>query len=98
MTTALVQVELPEFADVDRWLEFLDRLGRAANKVGVRALVLSGYPPPVDQRVAWTTVTPDPGVLEINMALSFRRGLLCGTTTSALSRERGGVVSLSTLL
>lgn len=63
-----VQIELPEFADVDQWLLFLALLGRAVNKVGLGALVLSGYSPPVNDRVAWTTVTPDPGVLEVNMA------------------------------
>jgi uncharacterized protein (DUF2126 family) len=63
-----VQVELPEFADVDQWLLFSEVLGRAVNKVGLSNLVLSGYPPPVNDQVAWTTVTPDPGVLEVNMA------------------------------
>ena len=76
-----VQVELPEFADVDQWLLFLDLLGRAVNKVGLSNLVLSGYAPPVNDQVAWTTVTPDPGVLEVNMAP-------CSTVTEFHTEQR----------
>jgi uncharacterized protein (DUF2126 family) len=35
---------------------------------GLPCLVLAGYPPPVDASVEWTTVTPDPAVIEINTA------------------------------
>ncbi len=63
-----LQVELPAFGSVADWLRFLEFLGDASVKAGLKSLVLTGFPPPVDQHVAWTTVTPDPGVLEINMA------------------------------
>ena len=63
-----LQVELPAFGIVADWLRFLEFLGDASAKAGLNSLVLTGFPPPVDQNVAWTTVTPDPGVLEINMA------------------------------
>ena len=76
-----IQVELPEFAAVDQWLLFLETLERAAGKVGLRQLILTGFPPPVDQSVAWTTVTPDPGVLEINMAP-------CSSVSSFLVEQR----------
>ncbi|MCK7581440.1 MAG: transglutaminase family protein [Chromatiales bacterium] len=33
-------------------------------------LILTGFPPPVDAAVAWTTLTPDPAVVEVNMALT----------------------------
>ncbi|NQV28634.1 MAG: transglutaminase family protein [Rhodopirellula sp.] len=76
-----VQVELPEFAQVDQWLRFLQVLERAAITVGLNDLVLTGFQPPVDDSVAWTTVTPDPGVLEINMAP-------CMTVSSFLNEQR----------
>ncbi|MCB9939363.1 MAG: transglutaminase family protein [Planctomycetaceae bacterium] len=76
-----VQVELPEFAGVEQWLRFIETLGRAANVVGIGALVLTGYSPPVNERVAWTTATPDPGVLEINMAP-------CPTLTGFYAEQR----------
>jgi|GEM_PF-170412 len=65
-----IQVELPAFENVNSWLLFLELIEKAAMSVGVQSLVFTGFPPPIDCRVAWTTVTPDPGVLEINMAPS----------------------------
>ncbi len=64
----LAQVELPAFARVADFIAFLDVLAAAANRVGLDGLVLSGFPPPVDATVAWTTLTPDPAVLEVNQA------------------------------
>jgi uncharacterized protein (DUF2126 family) len=61
-------VELPAFVDSESLWRFLDRLARAAGAAGLDHLVLAGYPPPADSRIAWTTVTPDPAVIEINMA------------------------------
>lgn len=61
-------LELPRFGDVEVFFEFLDCVAGATRAAGLPALVWQGFPPPVDQRVAWTTLTPDPAVLEINQA------------------------------
>lgn len=61
-------IELPAFPDVGAFLAFLDALQAAAAAAGVANLVLRGFPPPVDDSVAFTTVTPDPAVIEVNMA------------------------------
>jgi len=61
-------VELPSFADVSTFLAFADLLGRAATETDLRSLTIRGFPPPVDDTIAWTTLTPDPAVLEVNMA------------------------------
>jgi len=66
--TALV--ELPQFNDVPSFLEALTCLAQAARACGLHALILAGYPPPVDATVELTTVTPDPAVVEINTAPS----------------------------
>ena len=63
-----LQIELPAFKDVEDWLRCLEILGTACRNVRLQSLVLSGFPPPINSQVAWTTITPDPGVLEINMA------------------------------
>lgn len=55
-------------ADVDAFLRFLGILAEACRTSGTRALVLRGFPPPVDARVRFATLTPDPGVVEVNMA------------------------------
>lgn len=61
-------VELPALPDVASFALLLELCGSAARDVGVRGLGLRGFPPPVDESVAWTTLTPDPAVLEVNQA------------------------------
>ncbi|MGB5474325.1 MAG: transglutaminase family protein [Gammaproteobacteria bacterium] len=61
-------IELPAFAKVALFMAFIQRVAQAAREAGLTALVWRGFPPPVDRTVAWTTLTPDPAVLEINEA------------------------------
>ena len=63
-----INVELPAFKPVNRFLQFLEVLNMSANEAGLNTLQLTGYPPPIDQFISWTTVTPDPAVIEINQA------------------------------
>lgn len=65
-----IQLELPRFGDVATFTKFLKCVGHAARRTRLPSLIFTGYPPPVDPTVAWTTLTPDPGVLEVNMAPS----------------------------
>ncbi|TKV60379.1 transglutaminase family protein [Nakamurella flava] len=73
-TTALVvevrdgwlQVFLPPLTDLDRFVELIDAVENAARTVDV-AVVLEGYGPPGDPRLQTLTVTPDPGVIEVNV-------------------------------
>jgi len=66
--TALV--ELPQFDDVPMFLAVLDGLAQAGLACDLPALIVAGYPPPVDATMELTTVTPDPAVIEINTAPS----------------------------
>lgn len=61
-----ILLELPAFPDVASFRAFLGALSKAA--ADLPALILQGFPPPVDAGIAWTTVTPDPAVIEINQA------------------------------
>ncbi len=61
-----VTLELPGFPDAESFRAFVHVLEGAANVLP--ALILQGFPPPVDAEVAWTTLTPDPAVIEINQA------------------------------
>jgi uncharacterized protein (DUF2126 family) len=63
-------VELPQFDEVPAFLALLTALAQAARACSLPALILAGYPPPVDATVELTTVTPDPAVVEINTAPS----------------------------
>jgi len=61
-------IELPAFGRVEDFLACLAALGEAATTAGLRSLVLQGFSPPVDTSIAWTTITPDPAVVEVNQA------------------------------
>jgi uncharacterized protein (DUF2126 family) len=67
-------IELPAFPEVALFLDFVERVAQAARKTGLNGLVWRGFPPPVDSTVAWTTVTPDPAVIEVNEAPAARVG------------------------
>ena len=55
----------------------------AAAQSGLRALVLRGFPPPVDATVRWATVTPDPGTVALQVFVYADAGAL-GSTTSVV--------------
>ncbi len=68
LTEPVPVLELPAFPSVHLFEQFLREAGPAALEAGLEGLVLMGFPPPVDTTVSWTTLTPDPAVVEINMA------------------------------
>lgn len=61
-------IEIPRFRDVGLFSHFLQLVADAAQKAGLPSLIWQGFPPPVDERIAWMTLTPDPAVLEVNEA------------------------------
>ncbi|MCP5298108.1 MAG: transglutaminase family protein [Chromatiaceae bacterium] len=61
-------IELPMLATVEVFFDVVAMLQRACADAGVDALVVQGFAPPVDHRLAWMTVTPDPAVIEVNQA------------------------------
>ncbi|MGB2918802.1 MAG: transglutaminase family protein [Mycobacterium sp.] len=74
-TTALVgevregilYVFLPPTEELDDFVDLVHRIETAAAKVGC-PLVVEGYGPPTDARLQSMSVTPDPGVIEVNVA------------------------------
>lgn len=61
-------VELPAVADVARYAALLEVVSEAASAAGINGLVLRGHPPPSDGALHWTSLTPDPAVIEANLA------------------------------
>ena len=61
-------IELPELPDVSTYVQLLQCIAQAATEAPIESLVIQGFPPPVNASVAWTTITPDPAVIEINQA------------------------------
>ena len=99
-------IELPGFSQVATFMAFVQRLAQAAHETGLSELVWRGFPPPVDETVAWTTLTPDPAVLEVNEApavsaadfLDMSRRLFAVAEAGGLSPYRlqyNGVISES---
>ncbi|MGN6581691.1 MAG: DUF2126 domain-containing protein [Bordetella sp.] len=57
---------MPPLQSAESYLELLAAVEATAAKLGLR-IVLEGYPPPRDARLKVLQVTPDPGVIEVNI-------------------------------
>lgn len=61
-----IHVFLPPIEGMEPWLDLISSLEFAAKKSGIQ-IVLEGYEPPADSRLGLFRITPDPGVLEVNL-------------------------------
>ncbi|MBL8995461.1 MAG: transglutaminase family protein, partial [Spirochaetia bacterium] len=57
---------LPPLQHIEHYLDLLASIEAAAEKCGVK-VAIEGYGPPHDNRITKLSVTPDPGVLEVNV-------------------------------
>ncbi len=62
----ILYVFMPPLAALDEYLDLLAAVEATAAEQGVQ-IVLEGYPPPRDARLKMLQVTPDPGVIEVNI-------------------------------
>jgi uncharacterized protein (DUF2126 family)/transglutaminase-like putative cysteine protease len=63
----LLYVYLPPTTELDHFVDLVGRVEAAAAAVGC-PVVVEGYGPPPDPRITSVTITPDPGVIEVNVA------------------------------
>ena len=63
----VLYVFLPPTEELDDFVDLIHRIETAAAKIGC-PLVVEGYGPPADARLQSMSVTPDPGVIEVNVA------------------------------
>ena len=62
----VLYVFMPPLSLLDDYLDLLTAVEATASELGVK-IVLEGYPPPRDPRMKLLQVTPDPGVIEVNI-------------------------------
>ncbi|MGE3142299.1 MAG: DUF2126 domain-containing protein [Hyphomonadaceae bacterium] len=84
----VAHVFLPPLDRLEDFLALIARIEAAAKQTGV-AVNLEGYPPPQDSRINVIKVTPDPGVIEVNVqpARSWREAVDITTTLYEEARQ-----------
>lgn len=59
-------VFMPPLDDLDHYLKLLSLIEKTALELQMK-IVIEGYPPPKDPRLKVLQITPDPGVIEVNI-------------------------------
>lgn len=62
----VLHVFLPPLTHIEHWLDLIAAIEQTANELA-QPVVLEGYPPPKDERLNSFSITPDPGVIEVNI-------------------------------
>ncbi|MDD4915512.1 MAG: transglutaminase family protein [Methylococcales bacterium] len=62
----VLYVFMPPVTSLEAWLELLTAIEDSAGQCR-QPLRLEGYPPPYDPRLSSMSITPDPGVIEVNI-------------------------------
>ncbi|MDF2464853.1 MAG: hypothetical protein K0Q43_3088 [Ramlibacter sp.] len=77
--SGMLYVFMPPLAKLEDYLDLLAAVEATAEALGV-TIVLEGYPPPRDHRLKILQVTPDPGVIEVNIHPAHSWGELVAHT------------------
>jgi uncharacterized protein (DUF2126 family) len=64
--SGVLYVFMPPLANLEHYLELLEAIELSCEDTGFK-IVLEGYGPPRDSRLKQLAVTPDPGVIEVNI-------------------------------
>jgi len=83
----LLHVFMPPFDLAEDYLDLLSAVEDTAAQLG-RKVVIEGYPPPRDPRLMNFSVTPDPGVIEVNIHPSGNWRELAEKTTALYEEAR----------
>jgi uncharacterized protein (DUF2126 family)/transglutaminase-like putative cysteine protease len=73
--TGALYIFMPPLERLEDYLDLLAAVEASAQTLGLQ-IVLEGYPPPRDPRLKMLQVTPDPGVIEVNIHPAYNWGEL----------------------
>ncbi|GAA5220327.1 transglutaminase family protein [Membranihabitans marinus] len=62
----ILYVFLPPLEDLDFFIDLIGQIEKTCEATGI-PIIIEGYQPPSDNRLEQMSVTPDPGVIEVNM-------------------------------
>jgi len=82
-----VHVFMPPLVRLEDYIVLLNAVETAAGRVG-QAVAIEGYTPPRDPRLTVLNVTPDPGVIEVNIHPAKTWGELIATTETLYEEAR----------
>jgi uncharacterized protein (DUF2126 family)/transglutaminase-like putative cysteine protease len=82
-----LHIFMPPLPFLEDYLELVHVVEQTADELQMRVR-LEGYPPPYDYRVQHLKVTPDPGVIEVNMQPAHRWDELVTMTTTLYEEAR----------
>ncbi|MFM9968246.1 MAG: DUF2126 domain-containing protein [Burkholderiales bacterium] len=80
-------VFMPPVSALDHYLDLLAAVEATAAKLSL-PVVIEGYTPPTDARIEKLLVTPDPGVIEVNIHPAHNWQQLVNTTTMVYAEAR----------
>jgi len=78
---------MPPMSYLEQYLDLIAAVEATAEKLGVPVRI-EGYPPPRDNRVTSFAVTPDPGVIEVNIHPASHWGELVKNTETLYEEAR----------
>jgi transglutaminase-like putative cysteine protease len=90
--SGVLYVFMPPLEKLEHYLDLLAAIEASAEELGMQ-LVLEGYPPPRDPRLKLLSVTPDPGVIEVNIHPASHWKELVDNTEFLTTRLRVAPVS-----
>ena len=84
-----LHVFLPPFSYLEGWIELLAQIEAVASELAM-PVILEGYEPPRDSRLVRLVITPDPGVIEVNIHPARNWGELSDITQTLYDEARQG--------